>query len=157
MVGDPRDKTAYSIAIASLGLALLLLIGGICWIAAQPGEPAQVIVHRCALAVPIHCRPEVVVNAATDPPGIPDGLGVALAALGGILVGALIPFPPLGTPPKEWMPELRAWALVLAVVCVVLVALTAVIAQNVSNQSLAWCATGGVLLGLLIPSPARAD
>lgn len=35
MLDDPRDRTAYRTAITMLGLALIVAIAGVCWVAAQ--------------------------------------------------------------------------------------------------------------------------
>jgi hypothetical protein len=35
LVGDPRDRKAYAIAIAMLGLAFVLAVAGVCWIVAE--------------------------------------------------------------------------------------------------------------------------
>lgn len=39
MIGGPRDKTAYGLVVAGLGLALALVLAGICW-GDAPGELA---------------------------------------------------------------------------------------------------------------------
>ncbi len=162
MVGDPRDRTAYAIAFAALGLALAVLITGICWLAVQHGAETDVLSQQCALHPLAHCRPEVSIHHETDTPYIPGGLWIALAALGGILVGGLIPSP-LWTPTQDPWAIDRAWrrltVVVLAILVVVcVVAWLAGAFDDVSLSAGAVLATaGGVLLGLPIPSPGRGD
>jgi hypothetical protein len=63
VLDDPRDRAAYRIAIAMLGLALVFAVVGVCWVVAE---------HRC-------------------PRNIPVELWFLPAAIGGVFVGALIP------------------------------------------------------------------
>jgi MFS family permease len=159
MVGGPRDKTAYGIAIASLGFALVAALIGICWLSAQNGDPSSTITtHHCVLHAPILCGSKVVSTAAVKPPQPPDGLWIALAALGGVLVGALIPLPLAAFPsPSEWRSGNRAWGLFVAFAFGAFIVGLVVAAHDDLKEPFVWCAIGGVLLGLLIPSPARGD
>jgi len=65
MIDDPRDRTAYRMAITMLGLALIVTIAGVCWVAA---------VHQC-------------------PRNIPAEIWFLPAGFGGVFVGLLIPLP----------------------------------------------------------------
>lgn len=162
MVGDPRDRTTYAIAFATLGLALGVLLAGICWLAVQHGTGTDILSQRCPSHPLANCRPEVSIHHDTDTPYIPGGLWIALAALGGILVGALIPLPP-------WRSEARlpsrsriwGWLLAGASWAVTLLVGAAVIPGYSRDVLLSMGALGaavaGVLLGLLIPSPGRGD
>lgn len=163
MVGEPRDRTAYSVAIGCLGLALVLLLIGICWIAVENSGPdvTDVFTHKCALDV-ASCRPALYEHSTTVAMSIPDGFWIALAAIGGTLIGALIPFSAralVPTPPQasydstawkwKWDPEL----IVLTVAGIV----TATAVTIIWADSLLLFAIAGLVLGLLIPSPARRD
>lgn len=161
MVGDPRDRTAYAIAFAALGLALAVLIAGICWLAVQHGAGTDVLSQQCALHPLEHCRPEVSIHLDTDTPYIPGGLWIALAALGGILVGGLIPSPLWTSKNDPWAID-RAWRLLTTLVLVIMVVVCVLwFTGAFDDVSLPGCAvlatTGGVLLGLPIPSPGRGD
>lgn len=133
MLGDPRDRPAYRIAIASIGLALAVVLAGVCTILA---------VGKC----------------------VPDELWFVCSAAGGLLAGTLIPFSlhkaptstgvthgsePADTPPLT--PE-RALALLVLAGAVAAVCF----AVSLPIQMLG-VALGGLLVGLLIPSPSRWD
>jgi hypothetical protein len=159
MVGDPRDRTAYGLAIASLGLALVAALIGICWISALEGDPPTTTTTRhCVLHKPIKCESKVSAATAIKPPLPPDGLWIALAALGGVLVGVLIPLP-LATPLLPGRSKLGGteWSLFAAFALGGFIVAAAIVAQDSLKEPFAWCAIGGVFLGLLVPSPARGD
>lgn len=157
MVGEPRDRTAYSMAIVGLGLALALLLVGICWITVQNSgsNASDVFTHRCALTAN-HCRPVLYGHEVTFDTSIPDGLWITLAALVGILTGTLIslsqPVLQLRSNLPTWNPSGWRLALVLIVAIGVPVALLVVIVLVIPPLLFA---IAGLLLGLLIPSPAR--
>lgn len=162
MVGDPRDRTAYAIAFATLGLALAVLIAGICWLAIQHGAVTDVLSQQCALHPLAHCRPEVSIHHDTDTPYIPGGLWIALAALCGTLVGALIPLPPW--PSETRLPSggfIRRWLPAGVIFAGLLLVAAAAIPGYSRDISLSMGALGaavaGVFLGLLIPSPGRGE
>lgn len=162
MVGDPRDRTAYAIAFASLGLALAVLIAGICWLAAQHGAGTEVLSQQCALHPLAHCRPEVSIHHDTDTPYIPDGLWIALAVLGGALLGALIPSRPL--PPGLRLSATGRPRLDLAIgaVCSILLVAGALALPADSRDVLLAIVTLaaavlGLFLGLLVPAPGRGE
>lgn len=156
MVGDPRDRTAYAIAIAGLGLALAVLLAGICWLAIQHGTGTDILSQKCALHPLAHCRPELSIHHGT--PYIPQGLWIALVALGSFFAGTLIPFPlpfsPVifGSAPEKWW----LWN-TLRIVALLLVLGAAASIVHVIHDSLARYAAAGLLLGLLAPSPGRGD
>jgi hypothetical protein len=162
MVGDPRDRTAYAIAFATLGFALAVLIAGICWLAVQHGTGTEILSQQCALHPLEHCRPEVSIHHETDTPYIPGGLWIALAALGGILVGALIPLPPWPSETRLSSGGLiRRWLAAGVTLAGVLLVAAAAIPGYSRGISLSMGALGaavvGVFLGLLIPSPGRGE
>jgi hypothetical protein len=159
MVGDPRDRTAYGLAIASLGFALVAALIGICWISALEGDPSTTTTTRhCVLHKPIKCESKVSASAAIKPPLPPDGLWIALAALGGVLVGVLIPLPlaTLTLPGRSKLGSTER-SLFAAFALGGFIVAAAIVAQDSLKEPFIWCAIGGVLLGLLIPSPARGD
>lgn len=135
MVGDPHDRKAYGIAIAMLGLAFVVAVAAVCWIAAES---------------------ESAVGRAPEVWFLP-------AAIGGVFVGALIPFsirkhkdPDLPESPLVCAPE--------AILGAFLLLLAAVAAGTVGamvDHLLALCALGtvlgGVFFGLFIPSPGRRE
>jgi hypothetical protein len=162
MVGEPRDKTAYSLAIAGLGLSLLAVVIGVCWIAARHGDPAQVVVHHCDLHLVTHCKLGVDLTAATDPPKVSDDLWGVLVGLATVLIGVLIPFPFPLSPRRFESPgrplDPPAWfAASLIATVAVFAAVALLVSTASSDRSLLSLAFGGLLLGLLIPSPARRD
>jgi drug/metabolite transporter (DMT)-like permease len=132
--GDPRDRTAYGIAIASLGLALAVVLVGICWIAIEEKST-------------------------------PGGMWITAAALGGILVGVLLPFSlrlkPTASPEPNCGIGRWPWAAAFGLVFVGCLCVTALIFGRTHHNSLALyaiaSALGGVLIGLPIPSPARGE
>jgi hypothetical protein len=158
VIGDPRDKSGYAVAVASLGVALAIVLAGICWIATQQGDNPVVTIHECVSVKAVHCSPEVSVYRST--PNVPTGLWVALAALAGVLVGALIPLPPRPVPscledarsdPPRWL-----WPAIVGAAA----AVSFVVAHD-NHESLPFYIAGGLLagllLGLLIPSPGHED
>lgn len=149
MFGEPRDKTAYAIAIASLGLALALLLAGICWVAVQSDSSNATVecTHECVSQAPVHCK---LTACGDDTTVVLDRLWTALAALSGVLVGALIPFslPDLRRGIWQWDPSSRLVALIVAFLTGALI---------LWANLLLLFAVGGLLLGLLIPSPASRD
>jgi hypothetical protein len=158
MVGDPRDRTAYGVAFASLGLALAITLIGVCWLSTERGSTTERIAHRCERHAPKSCRPSSLFRRDSSPQ-IPTGLWVTLALLGGLFVGALIPFPL-----PKWRStaqagscaqEIRTGVLVFMSGVFLLIGLVAV--GRASEHSLQCCAIGGLLLGLLVPSPAREE
>jgi hypothetical protein len=150
MIGEPRDRTAYSLAIAGLGLTLALLITGICWIAVEPGDSVKTVTHHCSLG---HCRSKEIVHPPLDRPGVPRELWIALAVLGGVLVGTLIPFPS----PDALSSWSGIWAPAFTLICIAAVVFFVFSACDVRSSSIVWYAIGATLLGLLIPSPARRE
>lgn len=140
MVGDPRDPTAYRIAIASLGLAFVTILAGICWVCAE---------HWCVRNIPVE-------------------LWFVAAAVGGVFVGTMLPFSPWQSTydalsekrEPTWDPSSIVLGLVVAIGCGGAIWL-AIAHHDHHHHSLVFYAVatvlGGVLLGLPIPSPARKD
>lgn len=104
MLNDPRDPGAYRLAIAGLGLALAVLLAGICWIATVHVARDTVHVERSTIHVikndPIH-EERVTVNVKKDPVRmemgqVPVELWFVLGALGGVFVGAYFGVPAYG-------------------------------------------------------------
>lgn len=176
MLGDSSNKASYSIAIASIGLALAVLIAGICWIAVQHGESSpssmDVSTLKCPLGDSVKCRPPFhlhMISAATSDasPGIPEELWAALLVLGGVFTGALIPSPFVGRPPDFRASEglgqklLRglsaASRLLLIAGAVTLLYLAAIVLSPGSDWTPLLIAGGALLLGLAVPSPSGRD
>jgi hypothetical protein len=131
MLGDPRDRAAYRIAIASLGLALAIALTGVCTIQAIGKHVPQELWFICSAAagllagtlIPFSLRNTASTANATQsssntPLVSPEG---ALALL--VLAGAV------------------------AAVC---------FGETVTAQMLG-VALGGFVFGLLVPSPSRWD
>jgi hypothetical protein len=157
VIGDPRDRTGYGIAIASLGVALAIVLAGICWIAMQQGDKPEVAIHGCVLLKEIHCSPDISVYRDTS--NAPPGLWVALAGLAGVLVGALIPLPSRAPPSSSRNGNSPPWWLWPAIA-----AIAAIVSFDVAHdnhESLPFYAAGALLmglsLGLLIPLPGQED
>ncbi len=133
MLSDPRDSGAYRTAIASIGLALAVVLVGVCTIK----------------AVGQH---------------VPCVLWFIGSAAGGVLVGTLIPFSLRSThshADKSFASKVFnvPWeSLLLVVILGVVLVLSA---TNSFGRSfllhMLGVAIGGVLLGLLIPSPGQRD
>lgn len=131
MVDDPRDRKAYGAGIAFLGLAVVAALGGIAWVCAE---------HWCVK-------------------NIPNELWFGGGAIVGIFVGSLIsvPLPRPKDRENDWIAPflLAVWSIGLAFVLGVLAAEQA---ESESFGRVALLVTfGGLLLGLLIPSPGRRD
>ncbi len=133
MLGDPRDRAAYRIAIASIGLALAVVFAGVCTIAA---------VGRC----------------------VPDELWFISSAAGGLLAGTLIPFSlrnatspadPTQDPGSRNTPPLSSEGFLALLVLAGAVA--AVCFGVTLPAQMLGVALGGLIVGLLIPSPSRWD
>lgn len=118
-----------------LGLALVVSIAGMCWVAAE---------HECAT-------------------NVPSEIWFVPAALGGVLVGALIPFSvrrrkrsDSGEPRLVCAPEA-----IIAASLLLSAAVAAGVVGAVVEPLLPLCgvgtALGGVFLGLFIPAPGRRD
>ncbi len=135
MTDDPRDRPTYKLAITMLGFALAVAIAGVCWVAAE---------HECVETVP------------TEIWFIP-------AAVGGVFVGALIPF---STHRREKLnahesPLVCDAGAIAAAGALAFAAIGASVTGAVAHHLLALCgvgaALGGVFLGLFIPAPGRRD
>jgi drug/metabolite transporter (DMT)-like permease len=157
VIGDPRDKTGYGVALASLGVALAIVLAGICWISMQQGDEQEVAIHGCVLLKGIHCSPDISVNRNT--PNAPPGLWVALAGLAGVLVGALIPLPSRAPLPRSRDVNSPPWWLWPAIVGAG--AIVAFVVAHDNHESLPLYVAGGLLvgllLGLLISLPGQED
>jgi len=169
MLNDPRDPGAYRIAIAALGLALAVLLAGICWIAAVHVTGDTVQRHKTTVHVDkrdtVHDERATIHVANDSAPmemgHVPVELWFALGALGGVFVGALIPFslrmrsskPGCACEPDVYKP---AWWFIGAVVLLVACTWLAILEQPVRFYALD-ATIAGLLLGLLIPSPGRRD
>jgi hypothetical protein len=140
MPGDPRDTGAYRIAVCAVGLALVVVLAGLCVIVAvDPGEE------------------------------IPKELWAITSALGGGLLGLLAPPPtPSSAPetaqaptiPKKMTRSLKILAKDAAanrsalILLLVFAAAATLGAINESGQFQALAAaSGGALIGLLAPTP----
>jgi hypothetical protein len=129
MAGDPRDKTAYGFAVASLGFALAVLIAGICWVATEHRDlgglwVALVTLGGLLVGVLIPWQPSRSDLYEDDSPTCFSRLAtntLLLLFAGLTFVGAVL----LASFKPEW--------------------------------SLLCCGVGALLLGLLIPSPAAGD
>jgi hypothetical protein len=135
VVDDPRDRTAYRIAIGMLGLALVFTVLGVCWAVAE---------HKC-------------------PRNIPEELWFLPAAVGGVFVGALIPFsvykrkdPNAYDSPLVCAKEVIVGAALLAIAAVA-TGVVGAIAHHLLALSALGTALSGVFFGLFIPSPGRRD
>jgi phosphotransferase system glucose/maltose/N-acetylglucosamine-specific IIC component len=159
MVGDLRDKGAYALAIAALGLALAILLVGVSWVAAQHDDSTETFTHVCPLGESVHCRPPVYTHTVPHPQDVPEELWYALALLGGVFVGTLVPISaPASSTSRSALPKngfFREHFDVLFV-SVALLALAAAVAIK-SDDPLPALTLAGLLLGFLIPSPARGD
>jgi peptidoglycan/LPS O-acetylase OafA/YrhL len=131
VIDDPRDKTAYRTAITMLGLALIVTIIGVCWVAAA---------HQC-------------------PRNIPTEIWFLPAGFGGVFVGLLIPLSFRSKRTDEVVAS-AVFCGVLAAICVTAI-LIGHATHHHGRESLAFYAVavtiGAVLLGLPIPSPGRRD
>ena len=159
MVGEPRDKTAYGIAIAGLGFALALLLIGICWIAVQQSDPGATdeFTHECASQAPVQCEVAPDVHSTSNDPSTPDELWIALAVLAGVFVGTLIPFSLPALQPYSNYSDVWRWKWDPPSVAAVAITVAASVAILLWANSLLLFATASLLFGLLIPSPARGD
>jgi hypothetical protein len=178
MLNDPRDPGGYRIAIAALGLALAVLLAGICWIAAVHVTRNTIKRHKTTVHIDkrdsVHDE-RVTVHAENDPAPmemgrVPVELWFVLGALGGVFVGALIPFSLRVRSLEQGCackPDGRTRALgsVLGgLLLVVLLGFFLAVARGAfgyvrSDLSLyvLGATIAGVLLGLPIPSPGRRD
>lgn len=158
MVGEPRDRTAYAAAFVSLGVALAIVLIGVCWLSTEGNGTFERIVHTCESHSSKSCKPSSFVHRSNSS-RVPPGLWVTLALLGSVFVGALIPFPlprwrstvSTGTCGRGF----RTVTLVLASFAFLLIGVVAL--RHASEHSLTCCAAAGLLLGLLVPSPARDE
>jgi hypothetical protein len=157
VIGDPRDRTGYGIALASLGVALAIVLAGICWISVQQGDEPVVAVHGCVLLKGIHCSPDISVHKDTS--DAPPGLWIALAGLAGVLVGALIPLPSRAPPSSSRDVNSPPWWLWSAIAA--LAAIASFVVAHDNHESLPFYVAAALLvglsLGLLIPLPGQED
>ena len=148
MLNGPRDPWAYRIAIAALGFAVAVVFGGICLVAATPGEAST--------------------GTATFGLRVPMELWFTAGALSGVFVGALIPFRLRGQAPepdcsctccgprrdeKDWGSIAGGISLMVVGVAATVVGLV----ENLMQMDALGATIAGVLLGLPIPSPGRRD
>lgn len=133
-MNELRDPIAYRIAIGSLGLGLAVLIAGIAWVA-----------------------------AVQEPGSVPVELWFALGALGGVFVGALMPFSVRSESSYNRASESDsckrlAWGSILYVTVVVAIGIAATIVgltEDSHELDVIGATAAGLLLGLPIPSPGR--
>lgn len=160
MLGEPRDRTGYNLAIVSLGVGLAILLLGICWIAVQNSgsEVSDVFTHRCALEPAIHCRPVLYGHEVSSDTAVLDGFWLALAAGFAFLVGMLVPFsfPALRRDSSRSDDSPPAWEWDGPSLVAILIAIGLSIAMTCVD-SLFLFAIASLLLGFLIPSPAWRD
>lgn len=76
--------------MASLGLALTVVLAGICWIAVQQNSSTKIFADGCAAHALASCRPEISIHNGA--PYIPDGLWISLGLLGLVFVITLALF-----------------------------------------------------------------
>lgn len=118
-----------------LGFALAIAIAGVCWVAAE---------RRCTGNVPAE-------------------VWFIPAAVGGVFVGALIPFSThkRGAPNSHESPPVGATEAIYGAVILAITAIAACAVGALADHLLALCgvgaALGGVFFGLFIPSPGRRD
>jgi hypothetical protein len=170
MLNDPRDSGAYRIAIAALGLALAVLLAGICWIAAVHVTRDAAQIHKTTVHVDkrdlVHDE-RVTVHLENDPAPmemgqVPVELWFVLAALGGVFVGMLIPFSlRVRLSRQSCACKADAYEPVTWFIAGALIILLIFIVSGIFGHSLRLYALeatiAGVLLGLPIPSPGRRD
>jgi MFS family permease len=151
VIGDPRDRSAYGISLATLGVALTVLLAGICWvITQQPSDSNHTTLEVCRIAD--HCV--VTKVEVLSQPSIASGLWIALAALGGVLVGALVPmFSLIGRSNRR--ERIFNWLVYALLVTIAVIAVLVV--KPILTQLILAAGLGGLLLGFLIPPPVDGD
>lgn len=148
--------------MVALGLALVTLLLGICWVAAQHEDLTETFTHECPLGESVHCRPPVYTHTVPHTQEVPKELWYALAILGGVFVGVLVPFSLPGPASTRLATvtirkrKVTRDALFL-IIAVVALGVGIVFAACLSKGPLLSFALVGLLLGFLIPSPARGD
>jgi hypothetical protein len=134
VLDDPRDSGAYRTSILLLGLALIAAVLGMCWI---------VVERKSASEFPLE-------------------MWFVPAALGGVFVGALIPFSAdrrRASGSGHSCPR-PAWAAIIGAGLLAVAALaTGVLGAAMEHWALVGLgvALGGVFFGLLVPAPGRRD
>lgn len=126
----------------------------------QPAASTHLTFEDCEAAARCLAKAELL----SQSPQVLNGLWVALAALTGVFVGALIPFAPRMKPSRKShdCPIARwPWATIVATGIAVGLALTAFILTR-SHETLvplyaAGALFGGLLVGLFIPAPGQGD
>src|ERR1700761_3340203 len=125
MLDDPRDRSAYRIAITMLGLALIVAIAGACWVAAE---------HRCLR-------------------NIPTEIWFLPVVLGGVLVGIMIPIPLYYS--KCWgIVSSALLCLTVAGVGAAALVRGGVHHHSTAFYAIA-AGAGAILVGLPVPAPGR--
>lgn len=134
MSGDPRDRTAYGIAIASLGLSLAVVMVGICWIATEEkSAPGGMWIVASAL----------------------------VGILVGVLIPFSPRLKPADSSNSGCDVARWPWAATVGGLVIVCLCIAALIFGRTHQNSLALysiaTALGGLLIGLPIPSPGRGE
>jgi hypothetical protein len=163
VIGEPRDRGAYGIAIASIGLALSVAILSIAWTTIENDSTTKTAARGCSIHLK-KCQAVEITSSSSDT-HTPDGLWIVLAGLGGALVGTLIPFSlrckPRYLDENECGLARVPWAAILAGGLVLAAALTALIMGRCNDDSLVLYAMGaafsGLFFGLFVPSPGRRE
>lgn len=143
MLSDPREKSAFRIAVGAIGLALVVVLAGLCVIVAV-GEGKE----------------------------IPKELWTIASALGGGLLGLLAPSPTPSSANDKEVKEVtgtlkRSWVILAkdiwtnrSVVILLVIFAVAVVfgAANGSGQFQALAAaSGAALIGLLAPGTGKTE
>jgi hypothetical protein len=165
MLSDPRDAYAYRVAIGFLGIALVVVLAGLCAVSAL-GVQQPRVEQRCGWgdsqgwseragrsrvgSADGDCITTTVTGAQVASPYLSKDLLLITAALAGALGGILaLPIGGLGfRRSSEWQ---EAVVLVLLLVFTASLVLSVTGAVDLGALS---AAGGGVLVGLLVPSPA---
>ncbi len=144
-MSDLRDPITYRLAIGSIGFALATVLTAIAWVATIH-EKIPAYVHEKDLAslskdVPhFHLETSLLLEVSH----VPAELLIAAAALGGVLVGILIPLS------VEW-PRSHGW-IAGAIGAAAVASLTALAICEHTYGPYAFAVA--LLLGLQVPSPA---
>jgi hypothetical protein len=146
-VDRPRDSRTLRLAVAGLGLATTVVLVGICLILAFGAGETVKQVHHVGSAHATHAH--LIHTTRSLPSEVPTVLWAFAAALGGALLGLMVPEPDTKSP--------APWIALAALAAIVLVVLGKESLSGSPELESVVAAAGAAFVAILVPTPAAPE